>query len=201
METDHDSSPSFTSHTLLVRIASTDPHLRNEAWREFHCCYRPIIAGFARRMGARGQDIDDIVQEVLASFTAAASSFVYDPKKGQFRSYLKTCVFRVLRRRFALDARLPTLSLDAAGPDGIGIEQVWNDVWELEHLRCALEATRRQYRCEKTFRAFELHSLLGRPGAEVAQELGMSIDSVYKASERIIASIRKKMHELEEQAG
>ena len=187
-----------TSHTLLVRICAADQQLRADAWTEFCAHYRPIITGFARRMGARGPDIDDVIQEVLAGFAAASASFVYDPAKGRFRSYLRACTFRILRRRLGNEARLGTISLDALGPDAVEVEQVWNDIWELEHLRRAVEATRRHYRCEKTFRAFELHFILGKPGPDVARELDMSVDSVYKACERIVDAIRARMRSIEE---
>src|SRR5690349_1099303 len=81
-----------TRATLLIRLNGGRPE-REVAWAEFHELYAPVISGFARRMGARAQEVDDLVQEVLKAFFCATPEFAYDPAKGRFRGYLKTCVW------------------------------------------------------------------------------------------------------------
>src|SRR5262245_24645310 len=87
-----------TSATLLLRIRPDAP-ARELAWQDFHRCYAPMIAGFARKMGAKAQDREDVVQEVMTNLFSAAPKFVYDPHKGRFRGFLKVCTFRAVRRR------------------------------------------------------------------------------------------------------
>ena len=53
----------------------------------------------------------------------------------------------------------------------------------------------------KSFRAFELIVILGKSAAEVAEELKMSVDSVYKSKERIALRLREKIKELQEEYG
>jgi hypothetical protein len=70
-----------TRESIFLRMKSTDPQPREMAWAEFRRRYAPAIAGFARRLGARAHDIDDIVQDVCVGFFAVSPRFVYDPSK------------------------------------------------------------------------------------------------------------------------
>jgi RNA polymerase sigma factor (sigma-70 family) len=197
-----ESSGAFTTNaTLFLRIKATDPQPREIAWEEFRGRYAPMIAGFARNLGARPQDVDDLIQDVLMGFFALSPAFVYDPAKGRFRGYLKVCTFRALRQRLGQNARFKAIPLDNVDPESLDVEQVWNDVWEQEQLRRALEAAREAYNGSSTFRAFELYVILGKPPGDVAQELGLNINSVYKAKERVTQLLRQKLKELGEQQG
>src|SRR5205085_7778264 len=104
-----------TSATLLLRLRPGGDE-RELAWTEFHCRYAPIIAGFARKLGARPQDIDDIVQDVLASFFGSSAKFRYDPGKGRFRGFLKTCTFHQLLKNKEQGARFDGIPFDQIDP-------------------------------------------------------------------------------------
>jgi len=47
---------------FFLRLRAGDAVPREIAWDEFNTRYAPIIAGFARRLAARTQDVDDVVQ-------------------------------------------------------------------------------------------------------------------------------------------
>ena len=85
-------NPNNTRASLLLRLRRDGP-AREVAWAEFDDLYAPMIAGFARRIGVDRGAVDDLVQDVLRAFFAASPEFVYDPSKGRFRGYLKTCVW------------------------------------------------------------------------------------------------------------
>ena len=194
----------MTRPTLLLRLRPESP-AREVAWEEFHHCYAPMIAGFARKMGARAQDRDDIVQDVMTGLFSASGSFHYDPAKGRFRGFLKACTFRALRRRLGQDARFGGLPLDRVDAQALEVEQLWNDVWEHERLRRAMREVRDRYQSHpdraRTFRAFELFGLAEQPADRVAAELGMSVDSVHQAKSRISRALRDRVRELEEAEG
>jgi len=190
-----------TNPTLFLRINAGDPGPREIAWEEFRQCYAPMIAGFARNLGAPPQDVDDLIQDVLLGFFALSPRFVYDPARGRFRGYLKVCTFRALRTRLGQNARFKALPLGDIDPESLEVEQVWNDIWEQELLRRALEEVRKCYADPITFRAFELYVILGRPAEDVARELSLNVNSVYKAKERVTQSLRKKLEALVEQQG
>src|SRR5207237_6950905 len=89
--------------------------------------------------------VDDIVQDVLLGFYSASGTFQYDPSKGRFRSFLKTCTFRALVKRSKQNARWSGKPLDDADGNSVEVQTAWEDTWEQELLRRALKATRQRY--------------------------------------------------------
>jgi RNA polymerase sigma-70 factor, ECF subfamily len=196
------SGSGFTTHaTLLLRIRAVDPQPREIAWQEFRDRYAPIIAGFARNLGARPQDIDDVIQDVITGFYARSTTFQYDPAKGRFRGYLKVCTLHVVQRRIGERARFRAVPIDQVDPDSLEVDQVWNDLWEQEQLKQALQLVKSAYAGNETFRAFEHYVILGKPPQEVADELGISVESVYKAKERVTRALRKALGDLARDRG
>jgi RNA polymerase sigma-70 factor (ECF subfamily) len=195
-----------TRATLLIRLTASGRQ-REVAWGEFNELYAPIISGFARRMGAGQQDIDDIVQEVLKSFFAITPRFQYDPQKGPFRGYLKTCVWNELselRRRQSRERKMLGAGRSTELNE-LAVDEVWNDVWETEKLGRALTLARQRYadsaERRRTFRAFEMSALEERSAGEIAAELGMSLESVRAAKSRVSRAVRKAFDKLDEMAG
>jgi RNA polymerase sigma factor (sigma-70 family) len=192
----------LTRASLLIRLKQDGPE-RDAAWAEFHTLYAPIISGFARRMGAPPQDVEDVVQEVLKSFLCVIPEFAYNPARGKFRGYLKTCVWNKLaelrRRRAPHSAALERF--DVSNPDDVAVEAIWNDVWETEQLGRALAVVRQQYATnaerQRTFRAFEMCTLLDRPTEQVAEELGLSLESVRAAKSRVSKALRRVFESLD----
>ena len=200
-------TPSFpddrwsTSTTLLIRIRPGSP-TRELAWAEFHRRYAPIIAGFARNLGAQPQDIDDLIQDVMLSFYRVSPEFRYDPSKGRFRSFLKVCTHRALRRRAGKSLFFRGRPIDEIDAGAVEYDQAWTDLWEQENLRHALELTRERYNVNderrRTFDAFQLYVLKELPAPEVAARLGISLDSVHHAKARVSRAVRQALTAVEE---
>jgi DNA-directed RNA polymerase specialized sigma24 family protein len=186
-----------------LRLKADGPG-REVAWKEFHSVYAPIIAGFARKLGAPPREIPDLVQEVLVGFFSACPNFVYDPARGRFRGYLKVCTWRVFQRLQGT-RRFDGRQVISIADNDIAVEHEWNDVWETEKLHRALEMVRKRYETRpkkaRTFQAFNLYALVGRPADEVAAELSMPVLSVQQAKTRISRAIKIAMEELDETIG
>jgi RNA polymerase sigma-70 factor (ECF subfamily) len=182
-----------TNPTIFLRLKHSDAQPRELAWDQFSARYAPIIAAFARQLGVRGQDIDDVVQDVLLGFFLKSPTFVYDPSKGRFRGYLKVCTYRAIQRRFGSSARVNNQPLDQVSADAVAVEQVWNDVWEQQQLHRALDEVRETMGHNKTFRAFELYVVFDQPAQAVAEKLEMHINSVYRAKEQITRLLQEKV--------
>jgi RNA polymerase sigma-70 factor (ECF subfamily) len=191
-----------TRATLLMRIRPDSP-VREIAWGEFYRRYAPIIAGFARNMGARGSDVDDVIQDVLTGFYGVSEEFKYDPTKGRFRGFLKVCTFRALRKRLGSNAKFQGVPLEDVDPNARPVDDTWNDIWEREKLRRAVHTLRNRYSENpermNTFRAFEMYVMEEKPADQVARELGMSVDSVHQAKHRITQALRKVLGALDEE--
>jgi len=191
-----------TRATLLLRLNTLDRKHSEIAWQEFHDRYARVIAGFARNMGARPQEIEDVIQEIMLGFFAHAPTFVYDPAKGRFRGYLKVCTFRALRDRLRSKAKFKTtIPLDQISEDDAQLDQTWEESWSHELLNRATSLVRAEYENNNTFRAFEMHVLRAKPVDEVAAALGMSTDSVYKAKQRVTLAIHRHFRALQEEEG
>lgn len=182
-----------TNPTIFLRLNQTDPVPREIAWHEFTQRYAPIISGFARRLGAAAHDVDDIVQNVLIGFFAKSPTFIYDPAKGRFRGYLKVCTYRAVHRRLGSQHKVQGKPLDQIDPEEMSIEQVWNDVWEQQLLRRALDAVRETMGQSKTFQAFEQYVVLDQPAQQVSERLSMHINSVYRAKEQVTLLLQEKV--------
>jgi RNA polymerase sigma-70 factor (ECF subfamily) len=187
-----------TNPSIFLRLNRTDTRARQVAWREFHDRYAPIISAFARKLGARPQDLEDIVQDVLVGFYSTSPTFVYDATKGRFRGYLKTCTCHVLQKRAR--ALQPSggaagghTSFDRVDPAALVVDQIWNDVWEQQLLRRAIEQLRGEIGHTKTFRAFELYVMLDRPAPEVSAQLDLHLDNVYRSREQVTQMLRDRI--------
>src|SRR3954466_3823162 len=68
-----------TSPTLLARLR--DP-ADADAWATLLGVYGPLLRGWAERLGARGPDADDLVQDVLAVVVRRFPEFVHPARPG-----------------------------------------------------------------------------------------------------------------------
>jgi RNA polymerase sigma-70 factor (ECF subfamily) len=182
---------------MVAGLRETDHARREAAWQRFRDEYGPVIAGFARKLGARPSDVDDIVQEVIIAMISASPNFRYDRSKGRFRGYLKVVTLRIVRGVAGKRARLRCVPLETIADDAGELEEEWNAEWQRHTLTRALDEARNEYAGGHTFRAYELYTLLGVPAPEVAAQLGISVDSVYQAKARVTEALRKKVRRWE----
>ena len=190
MDSRETADPYKTRKSIFVRM--NDTRQRELAWEEFYNLYAPMIAGFARRLGGRANEVTDVVQDVITGFYEVSPRFQYDPEKGKFRGFLKTCTFGALRkhiRKAKVAGRSPG---DIADAD-VEIDHVWDDVWEKELLKKAYERVGQRYKDNATFQAFKKVVLEGEPVKKVAADLGISEESVYKAKQRIAVAVGEEL--------
>jgi RNA polymerase sigma factor (sigma-70 family) len=188
--------PLATQASLLGRLHSGTGPDREIAWDEFRRRYSPVIAGFASRCGASRQDIDDIIQDVMTGLLRVGGEFQYDPVKGRFRSFLKTCTVRAAIRRAGKNLRFRGIPLEDVPQAEIAVEPVWNDVWEQQLVAEALEVIRREQCDSLMFSAFEQYVLFDRPAETVAAELRTSVNNVHQAKTRITKLLRERVEQL-----
>lgn len=189
-----------TRKTLIERIRNrADQHIWQGAWTEFYDLYAPFLRRLAGRNGLTPDQADELVQDVLTKVSDAIVEFQFDEARGRFRGWLKTIALRKLidyRRR---QKRQPS-------PVAMTVEPVddHNPLeadWDRQYVQHVVEHAMRQVSqsCEpNTWACFVEHTLHGRPGAEVARQLGLSPAAVYQNSARTMQRIRQKCQEYEE---
>jgi RNA polymerase sigma-70 factor (ECF subfamily) len=170
-------------------------------WVQFDGRYRPIILGFARRLGLSEDDSADIAQETLVRFVKEYRAGKYDRTRGRLRSWIVGLVrYRVadLRRDRAGRREVRGESAMADIPAEQDLDAIWEAERRAEILRQALQQLRTSTKTgEKTIHAFDQYVLQQRPAQDVADELGMTLRDVYMAKNRIAARLRDIIAELE----
>lgn len=170
----------------------------SRAWEEFSRRYRPFLAQAARRLGLRGQDVDEAVQAVVVDFYQARKGFAYDRSKGRFRDYLRKMLFtRLVKMR---------RQAERAGTPDAGLPEPWDESWEREWeeeyrrhvLREALERVRQEVE-PATYQAFQLYALEQLDAREVARFLGISMSAVYTYKSRVLGRLKAVVRELMEE--
>lgn len=193
---DRSDSANLTRASLLERLGTAAHGDREQAWADFQTRYVPIITGFAARCGADRQDVEDIVQDVLAAFLGAQREFVYDRNRGRFRGYLKTITVRAAIRRAGKNLRFRGIPLEEVFDVDLAVEPLWDDVWEQELVSQALRIVRAESQDRLSFLAFEQYVLLDRSAEIVAAELGTSVNNVHQAKTRVAKQLREVIQRL-----
>jgi RNA polymerase sigma factor (sigma-70 family) len=182
-----------TSASLLARVKQLGDA---EAWARFVRLYSPVLYGWACHMGLRHDDAVDLVQDVFAVLVQKLPEFDYDSHR-RFRGWLWT----VTKRRWVERRRRARLPLDPhRDPDDVpaASDQVsaLDEKEFREHLIRHIVPTLKGHFHDTTWRAFWGHVVEGRPVAEVAAEVGVSVASVYKAKLRVSALLNKELGDL-----
>ena len=183
-----------TPSSLLERLRQP---FEPESWARFVALYTPLIYSWGRRVGLQDQDAADLVQDVFATLVEILPTFTYDRQKS-FRRWLRSVTlnrWRNTRKQWdnrVLRGQAGDLN-ELAGPDEL------EALWDAEYHQClasrALCIMRADFQ-EQTWRACWEMVVAGRPAAEVAAELGLTVGAVYAAKFRVLDRLRQELHGL-----
>jgi RNA polymerase sigma-70 factor (ECF subfamily) len=177
-----------TPVSLLERLRRPE---ERQAWGRFVELYTPLLYHWARRVGLQSQDASDLVQDVLLLLLRKLPEFTYDHHRS-FRSWLRT----VTLNRWRETQRKPSLPDAGVSLEELPGEDPAAEVWESEYrghqTRRALELMQRDFQ-PATWKACWEYVVQGRPAAEVAAELGMTVAAVHAARLRVLARLREEL--------
>ncbi len=183
-----------TRASLLIRIKNARD---TDAWTQFHDLYAPLIYRYARGRGLGREDAEDVRSKCYEAIVRQIPTFDYNKAKGGFKAWLRTMVdrrvidlFRKRREQQADTGDLRGLEDNQPSPD-----EVWEKQWKHQHIKYCVELLRREV-SQQTFEAFFMVVIDERPVAEVCDALGMNRNQIYKAKERMLRRVRKKMVEI-----
>lgn len=181
-----------TRSTLLRRLCDRSDE---QAWRTFDELYRGMLVGYARARGLGQADAEDVAQQCAQVVLEQIGEYQH---AGSFKKWLRAIAEHKIVDSFRRQRRevQPGTGVMGGHADGTpGVEEVWEQHWEVAHLRYCAQTVR----CEVapgTFEAFVGYALEGRDAAMVAAALGMTANQVYVAKHRVLDRIRAKMLEL-----
>jgi RNA polymerase sigma-70 factor (ECF subfamily) len=186
-----------TSLSLLRRLTGTEPDA--QAWDLFVARYGPRLLEWARRWQVSEDDAYDLVQQVLVGLVEQFRKRRFDSTRS-FRTWMKTNAYRVwvrlqrqrqrqLRSETVRDSKL--LSVQAREDMLLLIEQQA----EAEAMEIAISRVKTRVHA-KTWEAFKMLALDDVDGKSIADQLGMSISSVYVARHNVQKMLAEEIEKL-----
>ena len=181
-----------TSLTLLERLREGGDEA---AWERLVRLYTPLIRGWLRRHLPQADDVDEVTQQVFQVVVEKMPAFEHAGRAGSFRAWLRgICVNRV---RLFWRERQP-----GWGPDPEPVLQQLEDPhsdlsrqWDREHDEHVVASLLRTVQGDfapVTWQAFLRHVQEGEPAGQVAEALGMSLNSVLLAKSRVLKRLRQE---------
>jgi RNA polymerase sigma-70 factor, ECF subfamily len=147
-------------------------------------------------------DADDLAQEVLLVVFREVGGF---ERRGQgaFRAWLRTILAHRVRDYFRGQKYRPTATGDSDFLRRLdeleSPESELSRLWDREHDRHVAVALTRRVQGDfapQTWQAFMRHGLEGQSAAQVAEELGLALNSVIQAKSRVLMRLRQELARL-----
>jgi RNA polymerase sigma-70 factor, ECF subfamily len=179
-----------TSVSLLQRLREP---AANDAWSRFTTLYTPLLYQWAQRLGLAEADAADLVQEVFTTLVKKLPGFQYEADK-TFRGWLRTILLNKWRDQLRRQVPAATvMALDALPAPAV--ESFAEEEYRQYLVSQALHLMQVEF-APKTWQACWQHVVAGRPAAQVAEELGISVGSVYVAKARVMSRLRQELRGL-----
>ncbi|MFO0877704.1 MAG: sigma-70 family RNA polymerase sigma factor [Gemmataceae bacterium] len=176
-----------TPPSLLEQLREPTNHL---AWRRFVELYTPLLHHWAMRLGLQAHDADNLVQEVLLTLLDSLARFEYQPGR-RFRGWLWT----VLRNKHRRMARRNAPG-ELTEPEIPAPTEPIQELEEAEYRRYLVDRVLRLMRADfepATWQACWRTVVEEAPAAQVAAELGITVNAVHLAKSRVLRRLRQEL--------
>ena len=192
------SDPGSISSTLLERLKARRP----EAWERLVDLYGPVVYRWCRWSGVWAGDVPDVVQDVFAAVATYIADFHRQRPGDSFTGWVRTItrskVYDHFRKQHGhppaqggTDAQEAMVTIRNPPASSVDIPPGANAAI-LPH---ALELVRAEFE-NRTWEAFCRAVIEGQLPAHIAEDLGMSVQAVYKAKSRVLRRLRGELGEL-----
>ncbi len=180
-----------TPESLLQKLRLPEAQ---QAWTRFVELYTPLLYCWCRRLGLQVPEAADLVQDVFVVLLQKLPDFTYDHRKS-FRAWLRTVTVNKWREKQRRRSELPFASLpaDPVEPAGHADADLLDEKEYRQYVvRRALELIQADFQ-PTTWKACWEVVVAGRSAADVAAELGASVDVVYAAKSRVLRRLREEL--------
>ena len=188
----------LTRPSLILRARGDE---ESPAWEELLSYYEPFVSMVLQRMGFRGEDLEDLRQQVFVKLWNGLEK--YEKRDAvRFRSWLSSLIRNAATdwmRRHAKTEK--SLSLDEPGameqlklgnvPE---VEEQIEEEWRNYLVKVAMERIKEVF----TGNAFEVFALTleGKSVEEISSELGLRTDSIYVLRNRVKGRLQREIQQL-----
>ena len=190
-----------TRLTLLEKLKNKHDQV---AWNDFTSYYKPYLFRVVKNLHIDHHDCEDIVQTVLLKLWEKLPEFVYDPGKGQFRTWL-CAVTRNQMKEYLRKKTHQLIDLDVSKRDKArielektnlpDIEKIAEHEWQIHITDLAWEVIEKQFPQSITELFLEITD--GRTPAELAAEKNMPINTIHVYKRRVEKQFMREILRLE----
>ena len=184
----------LTSDSLVAGMKQGQDH----AWQRFVRVYGPLVSTWIRRFGLPTSDAEDVAQDVFAAAARGFSNYEHQTQSGSLRRWLWGITRNKVADQFRVYGQAPrgrggtTAHLRLHALPEIPFED--EDPGESDRVHAqlahrAMQLIRTDFQ-ERTWRAFWETVVLGRPTGDVAEELGITKNSVRQNRSRVLRRLR-----------
>jgi len=188
-----------TSLTLLGRLKRESD---SASWQRLVDIYTPLISRWLARSALQTVDNEDLVQEVLQIVVKKLPEFERK-REGSFRTWLRVITVNCLHEHWR---SLKNRSTAVGGSDFLKNLQELEDStselaksWDAEHdkfvVKRFLELVEAQFE-PSTVQAFKKVVMRAEKPAEVAAELGITVNAVFLAKSKILRRLREELEDI-----
>lgn len=180
-----------TQETLIGRLKQ---EFAGPDWDLFVEVYGPLIYRFCRRRNVQDADARDVTQNVFLAVRKGLSRFVYDRKRGRFRSWLGTVAAREIARfgRATQRAGTPGSEGDVAEEPRPGDDAGWDVEFNSHVYEAALNRIRTDFE-DLTWQAFELVWIQHLKPRDAAAKLDKPPEWVHRAKYRVLRRLEQEL--------
>jgi RNA polymerase sigma-70 factor, ECF subfamily len=192
---DNDASRSVSS-SLLERIKLRQP----DAWSRIVQLYYPLVRDWCQRAGLQAEDAAEVAQEVFRALAGNVDRFNRDGGSNTFRGWLRGITKRQLlafwrhQKEQPIAAGGTTAQLRFAQIAAADVEEPSTADMASERMdlvRRALALVKADVE-EHNWQAFWRVVVDGHAPADVAADLGISVNTVYLAKGRLLRRLREE---------
>lgn len=181
--------------SLLDRVRLQEP----KAWRRLVELYTPLLYYWCRNWGVPHSDEDDLIQEVFMQVARKVVDFRREKPSDSFRGWIRTIThhrvidyFRKRKRdqkKWGQLSEIPDSALPAAPVMSM-------DGQELMLLfRRAMKLISEDFE-PRTLKIFEALTLDGKTPREIADEVDLSVASIYQIKYRVSRRLKQELDQL-----
>jgi RNA polymerase sigma-70 factor (ECF subfamily) len=180
-----------TSLTWLGRLIASPTE---GDWKQLLDVYGPLLSGWLGRAGVPPADRDDLIQEVLVVVVRQVAEFEHRGP-GAFRAWLRGILANHIRKFFRTRTATPAIDLDAVADPHSELGRRWDREHDEYLTARALRVLERDF-APTTWQAFRRQVIDGQSPAEVAADLGLSLNAVLLAKSRVLKRLREELRGL-----
>jgi len=188
-----------TSVSLLDRLRAAQAD--DPDWLRLEGIYQPLIRRWLGRVPGLGDESADLTQEVFLVMVRDIPKFDRR-REGSFRAWVRQVTVNVLRNHRKRQSRKPAIGWGPCDAFLDGLAKPNSELareWDLDHDRHIFQKLQKAVQpgfAPATWEAFRRFALDGLPAAQVAAELGLTVNAVTLAKSRILKRLREEAGDL-----